>query len=64
MLLRMQEESVEELCGFIAACRNKLPAELSAMQASVDIGCYAGKRRQLHWYLLSVALLASVGYRV
>ena len=64
MLLRMQEESVEELCGFIAACRGKLPAELSAMQASVDIGCYAGKRRQLPWYLLSVALLAKAGYRV
>ncbi|MEC9261058.1 MAG: hypothetical protein VYD53_06955, partial [Pseudomonadota bacterium] len=64
MLLRMQEESVEELCGFIAACRGKLPAALNAMQASVDIGCYAGKRRQLPWYLLSAALLASVGYRV
>ncbi|GGF70558.1 glycosyl transferase family protein [Alteromonas lipolytica] len=64
MLLRMQEESVDELCGFIAACRKRLSAQLSALNASVDIGCYAGKRRQLPWYLLSAALLAKAGYRV
>lgn len=64
MLLRMQEESVEELCGFIAACRQQLPTALADLNASVDIGCYAGKRRQLPWYLLSAALLTSAGYRV
>jgi len=64
MLLRMQEESVEELRGFIAACRQQLPAALTHLNASVDIGCYAGKRRQLPWYLLSTALLTKAGYRV
>ena len=64
MLLRMQEESVEELHGFIDACRSRLPAELASIKAHIDIGCYAGKRRQLPWYLLSVAVLASHGYRV
>lgn len=64
MLLRMQEESVDELCGFIAACRAQLPDSLKALNATVDIGCYAGKRRQLPWYLLSAALLAKAGYRV
>lgn len=64
MLLRMQEESVDELGGFIQACRERLPAQLKTIGAMLDIGCYAGKRRQLPWYLLSVALLAKAGYRV
>ncbi|TPV55420.1 glycosyl transferase family protein [Aestuariibacter sp. GS-14] len=64
MLLRMQEESVEELLAFIRACRERVPSELTALNAQLDIGCYAGKRRQLPWYLFSVALLASSGVKV
>lgn len=64
MLLRMQEESVDELCGFVDACRSKIPADFQSINAQLDIGCYAGKRRQLPWYLLSVALLAANGYQV
>ncbi|MDC8831470.1 glycosyl transferase family protein [Alteromonas gilva] len=64
MLLRMQEESVDELCGFIKACRQRLPDALKQLNATLDIGCYAGKRRQLPWYLLSVSVLVSHGYRV
>ncbi|WP_421132995.1 glycosyl transferase family protein [Alteromonas sp. A079] len=64
MLLRMQEESVNELSGFTKACRERLPNNDASWNATVDIGCYAGKRRQLPWYLLSVALLAQHGHRV
>ncbi|NVK57229.1 MAG: glycosyl transferase family protein [Alteromonadaceae bacterium] len=64
MLLRMQEESVDELCGFIKACRERLPEALNKLNATLDIGCYAGKRRQLPWYLFSVSLLVSQGYRI
>ncbi len=64
MLLRMQEESVEELNAFIRACRERLPVNLSNLNAQLDIGCYAGKRRQLPWYLFSVALLAAHGVKV
>jgi anthranilate phosphoribosyltransferase len=63
MLLRMQEESVDELCGFIKACRERLPDRMAQCNTTVDIGCYAGKRRQLPWYLLSAALLVRHGYR-
>ena len=64
MLLRMQEESVEELTAFIRACRERLPKDLSRLQVQLDIGCYAGKRRQLPWYLFSAALLASDGVKI
>ncbi|MGQ8367076.1 glycosyl transferase family protein [Glaciecola sp. 1036] len=64
MLLRMQEESVDELKGFIQACRERVSPQLSECKFNLDIGCYAGKRRQLPWYLLSVALLVQAGYRI
>ncbi|WP_100656908.1 glycosyl transferase family protein [Alteromonas flava] len=68
MLLRMREESVEELAGFLSACRQTLPnvtnAEASLPQADIDIGLYAGKRRHLPWHILAALLLVKRGYRV
>ena len=64
MLLRTREETPEEVIGFIDACRELLAPDLSTLTPQIDIGCYAGKRRQLPWYLLAVALLARRGYTV
>ena len=64
MLLRTREETPEEVIGFIDACRELLAPDLSTLTPQIDIGCYAGKRRQLPWYLLAVALLARKGYTV
>lgn len=64
MLLRTREETPEEIIGFVQACRELLPAGLASINPVLDIGCYAGKRRQLPWYLLSVACLAQQGISV
>ncbi|RDV28022.1 glycosyl transferase family protein [Alteromonas aestuariivivens] len=64
MLLRTREETSEEVIGFLQACRSLLRPELAQLKADLDVGCYAGKRRQLPWYLLAVAALAQSGHRV
>ena len=64
MLLRTREETPEEICGFLDACREVEHQAIAALPATIDIGCYAGKRRQLPWYLLAVACLAKAGMPV
>lgn len=64
MLLRVREESAEELAGFVKACREVNHSELALLNADLDLGCYAGKRRHLPWFLLAVMCLAQTGKRV
>lgn len=64
MLLRTREETPEEVIGFVEACRELIPTTFKSISVDLDIGCYAGKRRQLPWYLLAVACLAQQGVRV
>ena len=64
MLLRVREETAEELAGFSQAFRQFTPANLSELAVDLDIGCYAGKRRHLPWFLLSAMLLAQNGKRI
>ncbi len=62
MLLRVREETPEELAGFLSACRStNMPLPVSA---DYDLGCYAGKRRHLPWFLLAVMCLAQSGKRI
>ena len=64
MLMRIKEESPEELAGFVLAVREH--CNLSAQHALVDLdwSSYAGKRRHLPWFLLSALLLAEQGINV
>lgn len=71
MLLRVREESVEELAGFVKACREFINPDLSTLATDanlqgldLDLGCYAGKRRHLSWFLLAVICLAQSGKKV
>jgi anthranilate phosphoribosyltransferase len=64
MLLRVREETAEELAGFSQAFRQFTPTNLSELAVDLDIGCYAGKRRHLPWFLLSAMLLAQSGKRI
>lgn len=63
MLLRVKEETPAEVAGFAEAARASLPP---VAKGSVDLDwpCYAGKRRQLPWFLLAALLLASHGLKV
>lgn len=58
MLLRVKEESPEELAGFVAAARDSLALPDGHDIIDLDWPSYAGKRRQLPWFILSALLLA------
>ena len=63
MLLRVKEETPEEVAGFVTAIRGFIgyPEE---NQADLDWSSYAGKRRHSPWYVLSALLLAENGIKV
>lgn len=64
MLLRVKEESGEELAGFAAAARQFIQPTLPThLKIDLDWSSYAGKRRHLPWYLLATFALADSGIR-
>ena len=63
MLLRVKEETPEEVAGFVRAVRDFIHYPASA-DADLDWSSYAGKRRHSPWYVLSALLLAHHGIRV
>ena len=64
MLLRVKEESHEELTGFVAAAKAHINAPVTRISVDLDWSSYAGKKRQLPWYLLSCFVLADHNIRV
>lgn len=64
MLIRVKEESPEELAGFVAAARDTLALGSHLPEVMVDWSSYAGKRRQLPWFVLSALLLSHYGVSV
>ncbi len=63
MLMRVKEETPEELAGFVLAVRETLP-KIVAQTADLDWSAYAGKRRHLPWFMLASFLLAENGIKV
>ena len=63
MLMRVKEETPEELAGFVQAVRETLP-KVSRQTADLDWSAYAGKRRHLPWFILSSLLLAENDIKV
>ncbi|WP_430462537.1 glycosyl transferase family protein [Thalassolituus sp. LLYu03] len=61
MLMRVKEESPEELAGFAAAINQCWP---DGLNADLVWPTYAGKRRQPFWCFLSMLLLKQMGYRI
>ena len=64
MLMRVKEETPEELAGFVLAARERIVLPSPAPAVRLDWSSYAGKRRQLPWFILSALLLASHGVSV
>lgn len=58
MLLRVKEETPEELAGFAEAMQASISKAATGTQVSIDWSSYAGKRRQLPWYLLAALALS------
>lgn len=63
MLLRIKEESPEELAGFVAAARDYMHAPTD-IAVDLDWSSYAGKRKHYPWFLYAVKLLVANGVRV
>ncbi|PCJ47184.1 MAG: glycosyl transferase [Moraxellaceae bacterium] len=58
MLLRVKEESPEELVGFVNAVKKYCTPTIEGVDFTLDWSSYAGKRRHLPWYLLAIFILA------
>ena len=63
MLLRVKEETPEELAGFVRACRSAIHAPTDTT-VDIDWPSYAGKRKQPPWFVLSLLCLADAGYTI
>jgi anthranilate phosphoribosyltransferase len=63
MLLRVKEESADELAGFVEAVREHISAPKN-ITIDLDWSSYAGKRKHLPWFILSALLLAENGIRI
>ena len=59
MLMRVKEETPDELAGFVRAARDSVAAPADFPPVDLDWASYAGKRRQLPWFVLSALLLRS-----
>jgi len=64
MLMRVKEETPEELAGFVQAARESFHLAGVATSVDLDWSSYAGKRRHLPWFLLSALLLTENGIKV
>ena len=64
MLLRVKEETPEEIAGFVRGARATFDMPATLPELDLDWSSYAGKRRQLPWFLLAVMTLTQQGLRV
>lgn len=62
MLLRVKEESIDELAGFVQATKDQL--NFSPMKVDLDWPSYAGKRKHYPWFLLAALTLAKQGINI
>jgi anthranilate phosphoribosyltransferase len=64
MLMRVKEETSEELAGFVQAAKQNMNLSVCRVHVDLDWSSYAGKRRHLPWFVLSTLLLANNGIKV
>ncbi|MDY6991355.1 MAG: glycosyl transferase family protein [Pseudomonadota bacterium] len=64
MLMRVKEETPEELAGFVRAVRDSFQQPTNLAQVDLDWSSYAGKRRHLPWFILATLLLAENGVKI
>lgn len=62
MLLRVKEESIDELAGFVQATKDQL--HFAPLKVDLDWSSYAGKRKHYPWFLLAALTLAHHGYKI
>jgi anthranilate phosphoribosyltransferase len=62
MLMRVKEETAEELSGMITAAEAKM--QLPGGAIDINWPAYAGKKKQPSWYMLAAKLLAENGLKI
>lgn len=62
MLIRVQNETHDEIAGFVKAFQSRMPE----IGADIDWPCYAGKRASAGkpWHIIAAKILADNGYKV
>ncbi len=63
-LLRVKTETPEEVAGFVRGIRAELTVPAGLPAVDIDWPTWAGKGRQLPWYLLAALLLADSGVTI
>ncbi|MBY0430861.1 MAG: glycosyl transferase family protein, partial [Rhodospirillales bacterium] len=63
-LMRVKTETAAEVAGFVQAARDRVERPAGMVPPDLDWSSYAGKSRQLPWFLLAALLLARNGIRV
>ena len=63
-LLRVKTETPDEVAGFVRGAKAGIHVPADAPKVDLDWSSYAGKTRQLPWYVLSALMLAAHGHRV
>ncbi len=64
MLMRVKEETPDEVAAAVRAIRETLKLPTDAPAVDLDWSSYAGKKRVLPWFILSTLLLAENSIRV
>lgn len=64
MLMRVKEATSEEVAGFTRALRESMPTSAPVVSPAIDWAAYAGKKRQLPWFVLAALTLSRRGYPV
>ncbi len=63
-VLRVRTEDPAEAAGFVRRAKERIVKPKDAPAVDLDWSSYAGKKRQLPWFLLSALLLARNGVKV
>lgn len=63
-VLRVRTEDPGETAGFVRVVKERITIPDGAPKVDLDWSSYAGKKRQLPWFLLSALLLAQNGIKV
>ncbi len=64
MLMRLKEETGTEIAGFAVGARSTMKLPSIIPKTDIDWSSYAGKRRQLPYFIFSALLLAQNGIRL
>ncbi len=64
MLLRVKTETPEEIAGFVKAAKANLDIPEDIPQIDLDWSSYAGKKRQLPYFILAALALSNSGIRI